>query len=227
MSGGSAVRRPPEQNPAYGPWELVFLKRGVESTEQGEGDTENKIGCGQGVSLPNVKKTISTPLLLHAPYSSLLMNYWLMKSEPDVFGLADLQKKGTAPWDGVRNYQARNFMRAMQVGDQVLFYHSSCEIPGVAGVMEIASPARPDETQFDPKSEFYDAGAKRDNPRWSLVEVRYVATFPKFVPLETLRSQPALKQMRLLAPGNRLSVLPITPAEFKAIGKLGGYKESK
>jgi len=146
-----------------------------------------------------------------------------MKSEPDVFSLAHLQKRpgGIEPWNGVRNYQARNFMRAMRVGDRVLFYHSSCAIPGVAGVAEIASPARPDETQFDPKSEFYDPGAKRDNPRWSLVDVRYIETFPQFVPLPTLRAQPALKKMRLLAPGNRLSVLPVTPAEFKLICQLG------
>jgi predicted RNA-binding protein with PUA-like domain len=152
------------------------------------------------------------------------MNHWLMKSEPDVFGLAHLQKRpgGTAPWDGVRNYQARNFMRAMKVGDQVLFYHSSCEIPGVAGVAEVVGEARADETQFDKKSEFYDAGAKWDNPRWSLADVRYVATFPNFVPLTVLREQPALKKMRLLAPGNRLSVLPVTPAEFKKICELGG-----
>ena len=94
----------------------------------------------------------------------------------------------------------------MRLGDQVLFYHSSCEIPGVAGLAQVACPARPDPTQFDPKSEFYDPGSKPDNPRWSLVDVRYLATFPKFVPLTTLRAQPALKKMRLLAPGNRLSV---------------------
>jgi len=149
-----------------------------------------------------------------------------MKSEPDVFGLAHLQQRphGTAPWDGVRNYQARNFLRAMQVGDRVLFYHSSCEVPGVAGIAEIVGEARPDESQFDKKSEFYDAGAKRDNPRWSLVDVKFIAEFPKFVPLPTLREQPALKNMRLLSPGNRLSVMPVTPAEFKTISKLGGLK---
>jgi len=151
------------------------------------------------------------------------MPHWLMKSEPDVFSLAHLQKRpgGVAPWDGVRNYQARNFMRAMRVGDHVLFYHSSCEIPSVAGLAEVAATARADESQFDPKSEFYDSGAKRDNPRWSLVDVRFVAVFSQFVPLTTLRAQPALKKMRLLAPGNRLSVLPVTPAEFRAICKLG------
>jgi len=154
------------------------------------------------------------------------MNHWLMKSEPDVFGLTHLQKRpgGTAPWDGVRNYQARNFMRAMKVGDQVLFYHSSCEIPGVAGLAEIVGEARSDDSQFDEKSEFYDAGAKRDNPRWSLVDVKYGSTFKNFVPLTTLREQPALKKMRLLSPGNRLSVMPVTPAEFRKICELGQGK---
>ncbi len=154
------------------------------------------------------------------------MNHWLMKSEPDVFGLAELRKKGTAPWDGVRNYQARNFMRAMKTGDRILFYHSSCDIPGVAGLAKVTGEARSDDSQFDPQSEFYDPGAKRDNPRWSLVDVKFVAEFPKFVSLEVLRQQPSLKKMRLLAPGNRLSVLPVTPAEFKLIGKLGGQKDA-
>jgi len=153
------------------------------------------------------------------------MHYWLMKSEPDVFGLAHLQARpgGVSPWDGVRNYQARNFLRdTMQPGDPVLFYHSSCEIPGVAGLAEVAGAARPDPTQFDPKSDFHDSGAKPENPRWWLVDVRYVATFPKFVPLTTLRATPALRRCRLLASGNRLSVFPVTAAEYKTIGKLGG-----
>ncbi|MGA2052208.1 MAG: EVE domain-containing protein [Opitutales bacterium] len=155
------------------------------------------------------------------------MNHWLMKSEPDVFGLAHLQARpgGVAPWDGVRNYQARNFLRdSMRPGDRVLFYHSSCEVPGVAGLAEVAGPARPDPTQFDPKSDFYDPGSKPDNPRWWLVDVRYVATFPSFVPLTTLRAQSTLSKMRLLAPGNRLSITPVTPAEYKTICKLGGHK---
>jgi predicted RNA-binding protein with PUA-like domain len=155
------------------------------------------------------------------------MRHWLMKSEPDVFSLEHLRARpgGVAPWDGVRNYQARNFLRdELRPGDGILFYHSSCEVPGVAGLAEVASPARPDDSQFDPKSEFFDPTAKRDQPRWWLVDVRYVATFPRFVSLVELRAQPALRKMRLLAPGNRLSVLPVTPAEFKFIGKLGQYK---
>ncbi len=154
------------------------------------------------------------------------MHYWLMKSEPDVFSLEHLRAKpqGTAPWDGVRNYQARNFMRAMQVGNRMLFHHSSCPEPGIAGVAEIVGAARPDPTQFDPKSEFFDPGAKAADPRWSLVDVRYLATFPKFVSLATMRETAALKDFRLLWPGNRLSVIPVSPAEYKAICKLGGWK---
>jgi len=150
-----------------------------------------------------------------------------MKTEPDTFSLADLEKRagGIEPWNGVRNYQARNFIRAMRVGDRVLFYHSSCEIPGVAGLAEVASAPRADETQFDPKSDFYDAGAKRADPRWTLVDVHFVAAFPKFVPLTTLREQAGLKKMRLLAPGNRLSVLPVTPEEYQLICQLGGTKK--
>ena len=150
--------------------------------------------------------------------------HWLVKQEPESYSWATFEREGRTAWDGVRNYQARNFLRAMHLGDRVLFYHSSCDIPGVAGLAEVVSPARPDETQFDPKSEFYDPGAKRADPRWSLVDVRFVAAFPKFVPLTTLRAQPALKKMRLLAPGNRLSVLPVTPAESKKICRLGGLK---
>jgi len=154
------------------------------------------------------------------------MNYWLLKTEPDTFSLADLAQRPNQmePWNGVRNYQARNFLRAMQVGDQVLIYHSSCEVPGVAGVAAVVGAARADETQFDPKSEFYDAGAKREDPRWSLVDVRFVATFPQFVSLTGMRAQPALKKMRLLSPGNRLSVMPVTLAEFQKICGLGGRK---
>ncbi len=154
------------------------------------------------------------------------MNHWLMKSEPDVFGLAHLhaRPKHTAPWDGVRNYQARNFLRdSMQPGDPVLFYHSSCEIPGVAGLAQVASPARPDPTQFDPKSDFHDPGSKPENPRWWLVDVRYVATFPTFVPRTTHRAPPPRQKKRRRAPGNRLSITPVSPAEFQTICQLGGF----
>jgi len=151
------------------------------------------------------------------------MRYWLMKSEPDEFSIDDLARAGRkgAPWTGVRNYQARNFMRdEMRVGDGVLFYHSSCPEPGVAGIAEVSRPAYPDATQFDPKSEYYDAKATRDAPRWLHVDVRIVAK-TRLVPLAELREHRELAQMRILQRGNRLSITPVTAAEWKFItGKL-------
>ena len=151
------------------------------------------------------------------------MRYWLMKSEPDEFSIDDLARAGRkgAPWTGVRNYQARNFMRdEMRVGDGVLFYHSSCPEPGVAGIAEVSRPAYPDATQFDPKSEYYDAKATRDAPRWLHVEVRIVAK-TRLVPLAELREHRELAGMRILQRGNRLSITPVTAAEWKFIrGKL-------
>jgi predicted RNA-binding protein with PUA-like domain len=153
-----------------------------------------------------------------------MANYWLMKSEPDVFSFADLKKRPskTEPWNGVRNYQARNFMRdEMRVGDPILFYHSSCEVPGVAGIATVASEAYPDETQFDPKSEYFDPKATREAPRWFLVDVRFERDLCRLVPLEELKQRPELATMRLLQRGNRLSILPVTRAEFEAIVRLG------
>jgi len=151
------------------------------------------------------------------------MRYWLMKSEPDEFSIDDLARAGRkgAPWTGVRNYQARNFMRdEMRVGDGVLFYHSSCPEPGVAGIAEVSRPAYPDATQFDPKSEYYDAKATRDAPRWLHVDVRIVAK-TRLVPLAELREHRELAGMRILQRGNRLSITPVTAAEWKFIrGKL-------
>lgn len=146
-----------------------------------------------------------------------------MKSEPDVFSFSDLKNrpKKTEPWNGVRNYQARNFMRdEMRPGDLVLFYHSSCEIPGVAGIAEVVSAPYPDSTQFDKKSEYFDPKATEENPRWFLVDVRYKADI-HHVSLEELRQHPELAQMRLLQKGNRLSILPVTKEEFEFITKLG------
>jgi len=147
--------------------------------------------------------------------------FWLMKSEPDEFSIDDLAKakKQTAPWTGVRNYQARNFMRdRMQVGDGVLFYHSSCPEPGIAGIAEVASTAYPDATQFDPRSDYYDAKSKREEPRWMHVDVKFVKKTP-LLALEEMRKMPALKDMVTLRPGNRLSITPVTPAEWKAVLK--------
>jgi predicted RNA-binding protein with PUA-like domain len=147
------------------------------------------------------------------------MKYWLMKSEPDECSIDDvLAAPGKkTPWSGVRNYQARNFMRdGMKVGDGVLFYHSSCPEPGIAGLAEVASAAYPDATQFDPKSDYYDAASARDNPRWVNVDVRAVRKI-RLVPLAELRKHKALAKMVLLRPGNRLSITPVTAAEWRYI----------
>lgn len=153
---------------------------------------------------------------------------WLMKSEPDVFGWADLEraKRRTAPWDGVRNYQARNFMRdTMKVGDRVLFYHSSCAEPGVVGIAEVASAPRPDPTQWDADSPGYDSGSKRASPRWWLVDVCARVALPKPVTLAQMRAAPALADMLVLRRGQRLSIQPVTPAEYAEICRLGGLPE--
>lgn len=147
------------------------------------------------------------------------MHYWLMKSEPAEFGIDDLVRaaKQTTPWFGVRNYQARNFMRdRMQLGDRVLFYHSSCEVPGIAGIAEVSKLAYPDATQFDDKSKYFDPKATRDNPRWFNVDVRLVKK-TRLVPLSELRSYPRLAGMQLLQRGNRLSITPVDPDEWKFI----------
>ena len=150
------------------------------------------------------------------------MRYWLMKSEPAEFSIDDLVAAPgqTTPWFGVRNYQARNFMRdGMRVGDRAFFYHSSCAEPGIAGIVEIAKPAYPDETQFDPKSPYYDPKATRDAPRWLHVDVKLVRK-TKLVTLPMLRATPGLEDMVVLRRGNRLSITPVTPAEWKIVERL-------
>jgi predicted RNA-binding protein with PUA-like domain len=150
------------------------------------------------------------------------MRYWLMKSEPDVFGIDDLARsKGkAAAWWGVRNYQARNFMRdQMQLGDQIFFYHSSCPEPGIAGIAEVSKLAYPDETQFDPKSEYYDSKATRKEPRWFNVDVRLVRK-TRLLGIQEMRTYAELAQMRVLQKGNRLSITPVDPREWKFILKL-------
>ena len=147
------------------------------------------------------------------------MRYWLMKSEPDEASIDHLYaaREQTLPWTGVRNYQARNFMRDMMgIGDGVLFYHSSCAEPGIAGIAEVVSGAYPDPTQFDPKSAYYDAKSTREAPRWVLVDVRFVKKTP-LVPLTELRAYPELAGMRVLAKGNRLSITPVTDDEWRFI----------
>jgi len=150
------------------------------------------------------------------------MRYWLMKSEPDVFSVDDLaaRPRQTEPWTGVRNYQARNFMRdTMRPGDLAFFYHSSCPEPGIAGIVEIARAAYPDATQFEPASEYYDPAATRDKPRWFNVDVKLVRR-TRLLSLQELRSRRELASMLVLKRGNRLSITPVSQREWKAIEKL-------
>lgn len=150
------------------------------------------------------------------------MSYWLMKSEPDEFSIDDLvqAKKQTVPWFGVRNYQARNFMRdQMKIGDEVLFYHSSCPEPGVAGLATVASHAYADETQFDKKSKYFDEKSSRENPRWMLVDVKLVRK-TRLLTLADMRADTKLEDMVILKRGNRLSITPVTPVEWKHIVKV-------
>jgi predicted RNA-binding protein with PUA-like domain len=144
------------------------------------------------------------------------MAYWLLKSEPDVFGYDDLVKAGREPWDGIRNYQARIFLRAMRIGDEAIFYHSNAKPPGVAGICRIVGEAEPDPTQFDPDEKYYDPASDPADPRWDLVAVSPVRPL-RFLPLDELRTIPELADSRLLARGNRLSVIPLTDIEFDAI----------
>lgn len=150
------------------------------------------------------------------------MNYWLMKSEPETFGIDDLMKrqKQTEHWDGVRNYQARNFMRdQMKKGDLAFFYHSNCKIPGIVGIVEIVEEAYPDFTAFDPQSKYFDADSSPNKPRWYMVDIRFKEKFSQIISLEELKHIPALNNMPLVRKGNRLSVMPVTEAEWKAILK--------
>lgn len=148
--------------------------------------------------------------------------YWLMKSEPDVFSIDDLKKVKKEPWDGVRNYQARNFMRDdMSVGDLVLFYHSNAKPPGVVGVAEVCSPGYPDPTAFDKKSKYYDPKSDPDSPRWILVDVKYKKHFKKMVTLEDLKNEKKLSKLRVIQKGSRLSITPVTKEEFDHINKMG------
>ena len=151
------------------------------------------------------------------------MGYWLIKSEPGCFSIDDLAAApgGTTGWDGVRNFQARNFMRdGMRLGDGLLFYHSVVD-PGVAGLAEVAREAYPDGTALDPACDHYDPRATPEKPLWCMVDVRFVAKFPQLVPLKTLRAVPELAGMELLRKGSRLSVMPVTEQEFAVIRAMG------
>jgi predicted RNA-binding protein with PUA-like domain len=145
------------------------------------------------------------------------MNYYLMKSEPDCYSIDDLKKECVTSWSGVRNYQARNFMMEMKLGDRILFYHSSAKEIGVAGVGEIVKEAYSDHTAWNPKDEHYDSTIEKGNPRWQMVDVRFVEKFPQVVTLATIKGTPVLANMKVLQKGSRLSVTPVTKKEFETI----------
>ncbi len=149
------------------------------------------------------------------------IGYWLFKTEPSGYSIDDLKRDTTTLWSGVRNFQARNFLRdAVKKGDMVIFYHSSCAVPGAVGSAEVVKEAFPDETQFDPKSDYFDATVQKENPRWFVVEVKFKEKFPRTVSLVEMRTIPELADMRLLAHGNRLSLFPIAERYFETIVKI-------
>ncbi len=138
------------------------------------------------------------------------MAYWLMKSEPDAYSIDDLERDGREPWDGIRNYQARNTMRdEMKIGDEIFFYHSNCKEPGIVGIMEVASEPYPDPTQFDPQSKYYDPKSTEEDPRWCLVDVAFVRKMKRTITLAEIRETPGLDGLILTRKGNRLSIMPI------------------
>lgn len=150
---------------------------------------------------------------------------WLIKSEPDVFSISDLEKVRREPWTGVRNYQARNYMwKEMKVGDLALFYHSNATPPGVAGIARVASAPYPDPTQFEAESEYHDPKATKENPRWFLVDFEHVATFTVLVPLEQLKADPLLSEMLVCQRGTRLSITPVEKRHYQRILELAGLK---
>lgn len=153
------------------------------------------------------------------------MRHWLIKSEPDVFGIDDLQKVKREPWSGVRNYQARNFMwKEMKPGDLALFYHSNAKPPGVTGIARVVGEPYPDPTQFDEKSEYHDPKSTRENPRWWLTDFEFVGKFPEMLTLEALKADPLLSEMMVCQRGTRLSITPVEPPHFKRVCKLAGWK---
>ena len=151
--------------------------------------------------------------------------YWLMKSEPETFSFDDLRKSKTTFWDGVRNYQARNFMRnEMKKGDRVLFYHSNCDPPGVAGIAEVVKEGYPDHTAFDPKDKHYDEKSDPESPTWFMVDIQYVKPLKMFVGLPDLKASRKLKNMKVVQKGQRLSVQPVEKAAFDEVCRMGGVE---
>lgn len=154
------------------------------------------------------------------------MRYWLVKTEPRCYSFADLQRDKVTFWDGVRNYQARNFLRAMKRGDKVLVYHSGSKPPGVAGIAFVQQESYPDPTQFDPGHEHYDPRSKQENPLWDVVDLAANGALPEFVSLTQLKKVPELEKMLILRRGNRLSVTPLEEGEFRVVCALGGSSPS-
>ncbi|MEM9293359.1 MAG: EVE domain-containing protein [Acidobacteriota bacterium] len=160
------------------------------------------------------------------PSGSPEPRYWLLKSEPHVYSIDDLKRDGTTYWDGVRNYQARNFMRDdMQVGDRVLYYHSSAKPPGVAGLARISRTAYPDPTQFEEDSKYYDPKSTAEEPRWVVVDVEHVTTFAEVLPLAELKADDALTGMLVLQKGQRLSVQPVEAQHFHRVLEMAGHED--
>lgn len=150
-----------------------------------------------------------------------MARYWLMKSEPGSYSIGDLERDGTTSWEGVRNYQARNFMRdQMEPGDGVLFYHSNASPPAVAGIARVSRAAYPDPTARDPQSRYFDPAASEEDPRWFMVDIEFVSRFPEQIPLASLREEPGLEKM-LVTTRSRLSVQPVTEAEFEIVKEMG------
>ena len=145
------------------------------------------------------------------------MAFWLMKSEPSVFGIDHLAERHVALWDGVRNYQARNFLRQMKKGDLAFFYHSNCKVAGIVGLMRIAKEGYDDPTQFDPEHKYYDPKSSLDKPRWTGVDVEYVEKFTDTLSLTELKTMPELADLALVRQGNRLSLMPVSEAQWQAI----------
>ena len=155
-----------------------------------------------------------------------MSHIWLMKSEPGIFSIDDLQKNKVTPWDGVRNYQVRNMLRdEIKQGDRVLFYHSACATPGIAGVAEVICEGYPDDSAFDPQSPYYDPKSAPDKPRWYRVDVKFISKFPCILSLSQLRATPKLQSMWVLRKGNRLSITPVTEQEWDTILRLSTSKK--
>jgi predicted RNA-binding protein with PUA-like domain len=152
------------------------------------------------------------------------MAWWLMKSEPDVYGIHHLQAEGTTLWDGIRNYQARNFMRAMAIGDRAFFYHSNASPPGIVGLMEVIETGLVDPSQFDAASKYFDKASRPEAPRWDCVRLAYRATFPAILSLEALREQFSVEELAVVRRGNRLSILPVSDASAARLFRLLGVE---